>query len=244
MEANKKNMTVSEAIFEQLKERIVSGEWKPGEQIPSENKLCQLCGASRVSVRAAIQKLSSLGLVESRRGGGTFVCSLSGEQHLNSVIPYFALSHPDRISMFEFRRIIETEGAALAAQRADAEQIAAMHEATKKMAEATTTEEITQYDLEFHDLIMQGSRNSILVKVFEVLRDTYFSLLHENVERMGSTGAAYHQMITVAIESRDADLAKVLMEKHLNNTIRATVDLQESEVIGEVEAEKLKAVSQ
>lgn len=57
-------------------------------------------------------------------------------------------------------------------------------------------------------------------------------------------GAAYHQMITVAIESRDADLAKVLMEKHLNNTIRATVDLQESEVIGEVEAEKLKAVSQ
>ena len=177
MEANKKNMTVSEAIFEQLKERIVSGEWKPGEQIPSENKLCQLCGA-------------------------------------------------------------------LAAQRADAEQIAAMHEATKKMAEATTTEEITQYDLEFHYLIMQGSRNSILVKVFEVLRDTYFSLLHENVERMGSTGAAYHQMITVAIESRDADLAKVLMEKHLNNTIRATVDLQESEVIGEVEAEKLKAVSQ
>ena len=51
-------------------------------------------------------------------------------------------------------------------------------------------------------------------------------------------------MITVAIESRDADLAKVLMEKHLNNTIRATVDLQESEVIGEVEAEKLKAASQ
>lgn len=228
MEEKRKRITVSEVIFEELKERIVAGEWKPGERIPSENKLCQLTGASRVSVRAAIQKLSSLGLVESKQGGGTFVCELSGEQHLNSVIPYFALSQPDRISMFEFRRIIEVEGAALAAQRADAEQIAAMHEATRKMAEATTTEEITRYDLEFHYLIVQGSRNSILVKVFEILRDTYFALLHENVTRLGSTGASYHQMITVAIESRDAELARLLMEKHLNNAIRATIDLHES----------------
>lgn len=231
MEEAKKHTTDSEAIFEALKERIIAGEWKPGEQIPSENKLCQMTGASRVTVRSAIQRLSSLGLVESRRGSGTFVCELSGEQHLNSVLPYFVLSQPDRISMFEFRRIIETEGAALAALRADSEQIAAMHEATRKMAAATTTEEITQYDLEFHHLIMQGSRNSILVKVFEVLQDTYFALLHENVTRMGSTGAAYHQMITVAIESNDAELARLLMQKHLGNTIRATVDLQEAEAL-------------
>ena len=231
MEEAKKHTTDSEAIFEALKERIIAGEWKPGEQIPSENKLCQMTGASRVTVRSAIQRLSSLGLVESRRGSGTFVCELSGEQHLNSVLPYFVLSQPDRISMFEFRRIIETEGAALAALRADSEQIAAMHEATRKMAAATTTEEITQYDLEFHHLIMQGSRNSFLVKVFEVLQDTYFALLHENVTRMGSTGAAYHQMITVAIESHDAELARLLMQKHLGNTIRATVDLQEAEAL-------------
>lgn len=231
MEEAKKHTTDSEAIFEALKERIIAGEWKPGEQIPSENKLCQMTGASRVTVRSAIQRLSSLGLVESRRGSGTFVCELSGEQHLNSVLPYFVLSQPDRISMFEFRRIIETEGAALAALRADSEQIAAMHEATRKMAAATTTEEIIQYDLEFHHLIMQGSRNSILVKVFEVLQDTYFALLHENVTRMGSTGAAYHQMITVAIESHDAELARLLMQKHLGNTIRATVDLQEAEAL-------------
>lgn len=227
----KKHLTDSESIFESLKERIIAGEWQPGEQIPSESQLCQSTGASRITVRSAIQRLSSLGLVESRRGRGTFVCELSGEQHLNSVLPYFALSQPDRTSMFEFRRIIETEGAALAALRADSEQIAAMHEATRKMSEATSTEEITKYDLEFHYLIMQGSRNSILVKVFEVLRDTYFSLLHENVTLMGSTGAAYHQMIAVAIESRDAELARLLMQKHLTNTLRATITQQEQETI-------------
>lgn len=229
MEEKSKHVMISDTIFEELKGRIIAGEWKPGERIPSENKLCQLSGASRVSVRAAIQKLSSLGLVQSKKGGGTFVCELSGEQHLNSVIPYFALSRPDRLSMLEFRRIIEVEGAALAAQRADSEQIAAMHLATKKMAEAKTTQEITQYDLEFHYLIMQGSRNSILIKVFEILRDTYFALLRENVTQLGSTGAAYHQMITVAIESRDAELARLLMEKHLNNTIHAMSRLNDDE---------------
>lgn len=55
--------------------------------------------------------------------------------------------------------------------------------------------------------------------------------MHENVTRMGSTGAAYHQMITVAIESHDAELARLLMQKHLGNTIRATVDLQEAEAL-------------
>ena len=224
MEEKGKRTMVSDAIFEELKERIIAGEWKPGEKIPSENKLCELSGASRVSVRAAIQKLSSLGLVETRQGGGTFVRELSGEQHLNSVLPYFALSQPDRAGMLEFRRIIEVEGAALAAQRADEEQIAAMFAATKNMAEAKTTEDITRYDLEFHYLIMQASRNSILIKVFEILRETYFALLHENVTRLGTTGSAYHHMIATAIELRDADLAKMLMERHLNNTIQTNLD--------------------
>ncbi len=222
-EKNKKN-SVSELIFEQLKEKIIAGKWKPGERIPSENQLCKITGASRVSVRAAIQKLSSLGLVESKQGGGTYVCELSGEQHLNSVIPYFALSRPDRVNMLEFRRIIEVEGAALAAQRADESEIEAMYTATERMAQAQTTEEITQYDLEFHYLIMQASRNTILTKVFEILQETYFSLLHENVTLLGASGAPYHRMITSAIASRDAELAKLLMERHLSISEQAKTE--------------------
>ena len=229
MDEKNKKSTISDMIFEDFKRKIAAGEWKPGDKIPSESKLCEMTGASRISVRAAIQRLSSLGLVESKRGGGTYVCEMSGEQHLNSVIPYLTLARPDRASMFEFRRIIEVEGAALAALRADSKQIAAMYEATRLMAEATEPEEITKYDLEFHHLIMQGSRNSILVKVFEILEETYLSLLKENVSKLGSTGASYHQMITVAIESRDADLARILMEKHLNNTLRAMTESAEPE---------------
>lgn len=222
-EAKAKRPSVSEIVFERLKHRIISKEWAPGDKLPSENKLSQEMGCSRVSIRAALQKLTSLGLVESRQGGGTYVCQLSVDQHLNSVLPYFALSRPDRASMFEFRYIIETESAALAAQRAEPSQIEAMHEATKKMAEATTIEDITKYDLDFHYLVAQASHNPILVKVFEILYDTYFATLRDNVTTMGSTGSTYHHMITVAIETRDAELAKLLMRKHLSNTMTAAV---------------------
>lgn len=221
-ETKGKRPGVSEAVFEQLKHRIISKEWAPGDKLPSENKLSQEMGCSRVSVRAAIQKLTSLGLVESHQGGGTYVCQLSVDQHLNSVIPYFALSRPDRASMFEFRYIIEVESAALAAQRAEPGQISAMHEATRNMAEATTIEDITKYDLDFHYLVAQASHNPILVKVFEILYDTYFSVLRDNVTTMGSAGSTYHHMITVAIETRDAELARILMRKHLSNTMEAS----------------------
>lgn len=233
-----KKAMVSDTIFEELQRRIIAGEWAPGERIPSENKLCELTGASRVSVRAAIQKLSSLGLLESRQGGGTFVCELSGEQHLNSVIPYIALSRPDQISMFEFRSIIEVEGAALAAQRATQEQIDAMHEANMRMETATEIDEITQADLDFHHLLLQASQNPILSKIFEVLEMTYFSMLRDNVSILGSSGSTYHRMITVAIETRDSELARLLMKKHLDSVIQVMVKDSET-----AESEDIPCVS-
>lgn len=217
-EKEKKAM-VSDTIFEMLKQQIADGTWMPGEKLPSEKQLCEICGASRVSVRAAIQRLSSLGLVISRRGGGTYVCELSGAEHLNSAIPYFALTKPDRATMLEFRRIIEVEGAALAASRADSRQINALFDATRRMSLSEKPEDIVRYDLEFHQLIMESSGNAILLKVFEILEETYIALLTENVSRMGSVGASYHQMIAVAIESRDVELARLLMQKHLDNTL-------------------------
>jgi GntR family transcriptional regulator len=57
-----------------MRERIQSGEWRGGEQIPAEAELCALYGASRVTIREAIGRLAADGLLVRRRGRGTFVC--------------------------------------------------------------------------------------------------------------------------------------------------------------------------
>lgn len=215
-------VSVSDAVFEMLMGSIASGEWQPGTKIPSENKLCKQTNASRVSVRAAIQKLSSLGILESRQGGGTYVCHYNGVQQLTPMIPMMLLEKPDRISMFEFRKIIEVESAALAAVRADTKFVDAMYEATKKMVEAEDPNETTKYDVEFHYLIAKATNNPIIIRVFEILMDTYRNVLQENIQVMGSAGSTFHQQITAAIESRDPARARELMEEHLNTTIQRT----------------------
>ena len=64
---------VSDQVYSQLKENVAQGVWQPGEKIPSENQLVSLFGVSRASIRMAIQKMITLGLLESKVGDGTYV---------------------------------------------------------------------------------------------------------------------------------------------------------------------------
>lgn len=66
---------IDDLVYRQLLDNIKTNVWKSGEKLPSENELCAQLNVSRISVRAAIQRLKSIGLVESRKGKGTFVCS-------------------------------------------------------------------------------------------------------------------------------------------------------------------------
>ena len=64
---------ITDQIVQYFKEKIVSGEWKVGEKIPSENQLTETLGVSRASIRTAIQQLVGIGVLESRHGKGTFL---------------------------------------------------------------------------------------------------------------------------------------------------------------------------
>ncbi len=227
MDGKPKKPSVADAVFTALRQSIVSGERTPGEKLPSENQLCRLYGVSRVSVRTALARLASLGLVESRQGEGTFVCSLHGTQPLNSMVPYAALSRLDRVNVSEFRRIVEVESACLAASRADAQMVRRMYEATEMMEHAEILAEIARWDLEFHRLIAEATRNDIVIKVFDVLRETYLALLENNVMQLGAAGAACHRRITEAIELRSPQAARAAMLEHMNNTILQMQDLPE-----------------
>jgi GntR family transcriptional repressor for pyruvate dehydrogenase complex len=213
---------VSDSVFIKLRNSIVSGQWKPGDRIPSENALCEELGVSRVSVRAAIQRLASLGLVQSVQGKGTFVRNISGDQQINTIMPLMTLTNPGRIDVFEFRRIVEVESAGLAANRADAGLVRRMYDATELMEKATDSGEITEHDMEFHRLIAEATRNELIIKVYDVLYETYLALLRENVTLLGATGAEYHRKIASAIETRNSELAKAMMNEHINDTLFKT----------------------
>ena len=213
---------VTDIVFELMRDSILDGTWKVGEKIPSENKLTAVYGVSRVTVRAAIARLSSLGMLESRQGGGTFVCNPGVEQSLNSMAPYFAMTDLDRMYVFEFRKAIETGAVTLAAERADAGIIEKMRECSRKMEEATDEDEVVDNDMEFHRLIAEASGNPLFAKVFDVMYGTYRAQIKSNVAIMGAAGVNYHHMITHALQIHDKEIARVLMLRHLNYAVEST----------------------
>ena len=79
--------SVSQQVFDQLREQILSGSWKPGDKLPSENELAAQFGVSRVTVRNALQRLSGLGLLETRFGEGSFIRGPGSGAALNQLVP-------------------------------------------------------------------------------------------------------------------------------------------------------------
>jgi len=214
-------MSVSDYVFNFLKNNITKGVWNPGEKIPSESKLCEILGVSRISVRTAISRLSSWGVLESRQGNGTFVCQLSSFNPLSGM--HLVLSQSDRVSMFEYRKVIEVAVAEFAALRATTKMIDAMFETVHRMETDSNPQDIAQSDMEFHYLLAKSTNNSAIIQSFEILRDTYIRVFEENVALMGSFGVEYHRKILSAVETRNPVLARQYMSEHLDNTAARNV---------------------
>lgn len=220
-------MTKSEIVAQGLRDAIARGEWSAGEQIPSEAQLCLRFSVSRLSVRSAINTLVTQGLLASYRGKGTFVREDSDDH-----APTGLLTHQAQISMtdmFEFRRILETESAALTALRADAETRSKLQQLTKAFRDAPDPEAAVLADMDFHRTIAYATQNTVIAETFDLLQESYRRMFTQNVAIRGAAGAEEHLKIILAIESRSPDLARQYMAEHLNKSMAQTVKIHFSQ---------------
>ncbi|MGI6725702.1 MAG: FadR/GntR family transcriptional regulator [Christensenellales bacterium] len=232
----KERESASASVANVLRNAIASSEFGPGDKIPSETILSNQFRVSRVTVRAATHLLKGEDLLESRQGGGTYVRDSSAVAYLQGTLKTFNGHQPDRIDMFEFRRIMEIESAGLAALRANAEMVTRMDETTRRMREATEPEEIAKWDLSFHRLVAEATDNIYILQVFDSLKNNYLTMLSQNVRIMGSNGARFHELICRAIEIRDDEMAKSYMREHLTDTIRSTMTKMRELAISETKS--------
>ena len=221
---------ISDVVYEQLMENLIAGEWKPGDKLPSENELAAQLQVSRISVRSALQRLSSLGLVESRQGEGTFVCEFSGAQYANNLIPLVVFERSDMQDLMEFRNILDSEIAALAALRATDTDIALLHQNYQRhmSAEGDVTK-CADYDSEFHCLLAAATHNALFHKVYQVFQPLFRKNMHQIVSIMGVSGARVnHAAILAAVEQHDPEAARAAMQTHVQETISSVWDHSDS----------------
>ncbi len=210
---------VFEKIAEQIEKRILSGELRSGDRLPTERELSEQFQASRTAVREAMKTLAQRGLVDMRPGRGTIVIDGTSQAMRNSLglMMMFGQSG-DSTNLVEVREIIEPGIAALAAIRATEEEIMAMREAVRVMdANLHEADAFIAADNDFHRALAKGTQNVLIL----TLVDSIVDLLSEQRKQIFSLGGApergqiHHKRILDSVVRHDAEAAREAMRAHL-----------------------------
>lgn len=208
-----------EKIVEQVEELILSGQLKPGDQLPSERELAQQFGVSRTAVREAIKALREKGLVEAYSGRGTFITNATSQAIRQSLGLMMRIGQPGNMTQLEeVREILEPDIAALAAARADEQLLTTLREAIAVMDRSQRDPEAyIEADLDFHLSLAEAMDNpiilSLLDSIVELLREQRLKIFR--VEGGPARGQYHHKRILEAMERRNPDAARDAMRAHL-----------------------------
>ncbi len=220
MKSIKKTENLTSQVFEQLKDQIITGKWKPGYKIPSEHQLTEMLNVSRITIREALQALVALDLLEKKRGQGTFVKNSFTESYISSLLPLIQFDRSQAVYMHEYRKIVEIGSIELVVERASQEDIQRLKNILEEMKKyrENNLEKFAFEDLNFHLALSQITKNPIIIRANFVIKDFFRNHMINIVKAMGTEpGLYYHEKIINAIENRDKKEARQLMKKHLEN---------------------------
>jgi GntR family transcriptional regulator, transcriptional repressor for pyruvate dehydrogenase complex len=206
-------------VVNHVRSLIENGTLQPGDRIPPEREFARALKISRASLRTGIGYLAAMGVMKVRHGVGTFVADGPPEFSKGSLSLMGALHGFQSWQMFEARIILESNLAALAAERGKEEHHAAMAEEVAEMFAAIgNPSDYLIHDVLFHRIISQASGNPILAAVMETITSTMYDKRRKTVERATDLreSAEMHRAIYRAVRSRNAAEARKLMEQHLN----------------------------
>jgi GntR family transcriptional repressor for pyruvate dehydrogenase complex len=223
---------VTDDAIERIRELVASGAWGPGTRLPREVDLAKQLGLSRNSLREAVRALSQARVLEVRQGDGTYVSSLDPGELLE---PTLSATHLLRgrtvLELFEVRRMLEPEAAALAAQRGDAEVESALRvELDRMVAAGGSADDLVEADAAFHDVIARAPGNGVLRALLRSLStSTVRARLWHGIADRGALDQAReeHRRIYEAISAGDPDLARASALLHIatnENWLREHLD--------------------
>jgi len=219
-----KKESLRSQVYVQLKSQLMEGVWKVGEKMPSENALCQTFGVSRVTVRAAIQQLEILGLVETRHGGGNFVRDFSTINAMDAFHPLIQINeNQDVITVLEYRKIIEKGAIGLAAPKITKKDIVFLEETYATMLACTNdAKKHANADYLFHYRLVQIAQNPIVAKVYGIINVILSTAMVDIVDMLGcEIGLRYHRKLIDALKDNDKGKCEALMDAHIEETIQA-----------------------
>ena len=224
---------VSDTVAGELEKRILEGSLKPGDRLPSERLLATTLGVSRPSLREAIQKLVSKGMLTTRHGGGNYVTDRL-EAHFVDPWQEMLSGHPMLHSdLLEFRQMLEGQAAYLAADRAtdaDIERLDAAYAALEASYSSNDLGTCIDTDVAFHQVIADAAHNVLighlaasLMRVIHGHVSSNLEFLHARPQRWDRL-QSQHRAIWQAIREHQPEEAASAAREHIEFVRQSMAD--------------------
>lgn len=211
---------LSAEAAKRLREMIAMQDMKAGDRLPNEAELGKMFGISRSTVREAVKLLLADNVVEIQRGKGTFVTIQPGVGR-DPLGLEFANRSRLLDNLMETRMMIEPQIAALAAQRADRQNLDKLAHIIEQIRAAGSDKgNHTPFDVAFHTAVAECSKNDVLYRIVPIICES----IHEGYLKTANVPGSYeraiqsHINIYRAIWNRDSETAKNETEKHIRQT--------------------------
>lgn len=219
--------TLSQSTAEKLRTMIMKDQvYQFGEKLPNENVLSEELGISRTTLRESVKILVSEGILEVKRGRGTFVAEKLdqfAEGHIG--VQDFTNMKITLRDLYEVRLIFEPEAAALACKRATDEEIANIlklgEECQKQLLVNPQGKKRIKSESEFHGALLKASHNEFLSQFMPMLTETIEKTfaLDFNLDVIAEDAYKDHILIMEFLEKRDAEALKSAVTIHLRHAI-------------------------
>lgn len=218
-----KKVSMTEEIYNQIKDNIESKKYSIGDKLPTEKELCELFNVSRQPVREALNRLKATGYIESKQGEGSFV--IYDEKQSSMFFDLENLSKSDYYDLVELRHVLEVQASGLCAKRHDDKDLDKIYNALERIKKEMSDQNSIGFEADylFHQAIIEGSKNKYILETFNNISDIYkIGMKHSLALNIGNhqkrnSVIREHDEIFQAIKNRNIELAQEKMNLHILN---------------------------
>lgn len=224
--------TVVEQIVDRMTNAIMEGHYKLGMKLPSEFELMEELNVSRNSLREAMKIMSAMGIVEIRRGDGTYITKTVNPNIFDSVIYSIMFESSTNDEIVEYRKILDEAVLKVAMYKISEEEIVELQKYIDQMQFYSTQndyEKVAELDYAFHLRLIDCSKNTFLIRNLKSVYKVFYPTIKKNIrtEEAFARADEHHQIMLEVLKNQDESLIHKAIDDSLSSWKKRVKEKQE-----------------
>lgn len=214
--------TIVNMVIERITSAIANGQFKAGQRLPSEYELVEDLKVSRNSLREAMKILSAMGIIDIRRGDGTYICSQVNPNFFDSIVYSLIFESSTDEEIIELRQVLDEVTLKLAMKKCTQEDIIKLQEnidAMRYYFKEGNIAEAAKLDYDFHLTLLDVGKNQFLARIVKGVYQIFEKSIEKNIrtEELFAKADEHHQDIVECLINQDMAHVEHVVSRSLSS---------------------------